>query len=47
MKSRRVLITLEVETDSKIKDLKDKDNWTWEGIGVWDIQQIEVNVIQK
>jgi len=46
MKSRRVLIQLEVETDQLFKDLKDKENWTWEGIGVWEIEQIQVNVIQ-
>lgn len=51
MKPRRVIITLEVETDASLRDLKSTDWWAdgaMYGIG-WhfDVHQAQANVVRK
>lgn len=42
---RRVVVTLEFETQMKLSDLKEKNNWTlWDGN---EPDQVQVNVIRE
>ena len=54
MKSRRILITMEVETNATLRDLRDKETWgyvlrAWEGgsIANFDILKIQAKVIKE
>ena len=51
MKPRRVIVTVELETDAPIAALKDNFECTevWSGIDMWrcQVEQIQVNVVKK
>lgn len=46
MKARKVVVTIEVVTDMGIAGLKQKELWKLQTLGVFDVQQVQVNVVQ-
>ena len=47
MKARRVIITLEVDTDARLTDIKRVFTNARPFNGPWTVQQVQVNVIRK
>lgn len=48
MKTRKVIVTMEIETVSSLKSLKDEENWGYFGDGyLFLINKIQVNVVKK
>lgn len=49
MKVRKVMVSIEVETDAKMADLKEPGNWEFADNFSWKVfrvQQIQVNVVK-
>lgn len=47
MKPRKVVVTMELETDAKLSDLRDKLQWTGpKGCRTLFVKQIQANVVK-
>lgn len=47
MKTRKVIVTMELETDMTIKELSNKDYWeVYATCGSFQIKKIQVNVVK-